>query len=487
MSKQAYRHTSGGHINRNKPIHFTFDGVGYEGFEGDTLASALLANGVRVVGRSFKYHRPRGVFGFGVEEPNALVHLRTGERLEPNLRATQVELYDGLTATSQNRWPSIDFDVGQVNNTFSKFLPAGFYYKTFMWPAAWWMRYEHFIRRAAGLGNPPTESDPDSYSKRYAHCDVLVIGGGPAGLMAATSAERSGARVMIVDENANWGGGLRGQSNQDGNALQWMSSVINELESASSVRMLNRTTAFGYYDQNLIAVCERVADHVSRPAAHQPRQRIWWVRAKQVVLATGAIERPIVFAQNDVPGVMLASAVKNYALQHGVKCGKRAVVFTNNNSAYETVAALRNTGVEVAAVVDSRQAGEAGDVNADLSGVEVLHGHVVVGMRGTKQVSAVNVMQYDGQNVSGESRRIECDLLCVSGGWNPTVHLFSQSQGKLRFDDDIAAFVPGESRQAERSVGACKGTFSLADCLDEGLAAGRGSSVGCGLRIRQSG
>ncbi|MDH3694764.1 MAG: 2Fe-2S iron-sulfur cluster-binding protein, partial [Gammaproteobacteria bacterium] len=307
MSKQAYRHASGGHINRNKPIHFTFDGIGFEGFEGDTLASALLANGVRVVGRSFKYHRPRGVIGFGVEEPNALVQLRTGDRLEPNLRATQVELYDGLTATSQNRWPSVDFDVGQVNNTFSKFLPAGFYYKTFMWPAKWWMRYEYVIRKAAGLGTAPTEPDPDPYSKRFAHCDVLVVGGGPAGLMAATSAERSGARVMLVDENANWGGSLRGhESNQDGNTLHWMHSVVNELESASSVRMLNRATAFGYYDQNLLAVCERVADHVARPAAHHPRQRIWWVRAKQVVLATGAIERPIVFAQNDVPGVMLA-------------------------------------------------------------------------------------------------------------------------------------------------------------------------------------
>ncbi|MDH3695342.1 MAG: sarcosine oxidase subunit alpha family protein, partial [Gammaproteobacteria bacterium] len=234
------------------------------------------------------------------------------------------------------------------------------------------------------------------------------------------------------------------------------------------------------YDQNLIAVCERVADHVARPAAHHPRQRIWWVRAKQVVLGTGAIERPIVFAQNDVPGVMLASAVKNYALQHGVKCGKRAVVFTNNNSAYETVTALRDAGVEVAAVVDSRQASEVGDVNADLSGVEVLHGHVVVGTRGSKQVTAVNVMRFDGQNVSGDSRRIECDLLCVSGGWNPTVHLFSQSQGKLRFDDDIAAFVPGESRQAERSAGACKGTFNLAACLDEGLAAGEAAASDAG-------
>ncbi len=472
MSSQPFRKLEGGLIDRNRPLAFRFDGRAYTGYAGDTLASALLANGVKVVGRSFKYHRRRGVVGAGVEEPNALVALREGNREEPNLRATRIELYDGLTAASQNRWPSLDFDMGGVNNILSRFLPAGFYYKTFMWPGNAWMFYERFIRAAAGLGKAPLLGDPDYYERRHVHCDVLVVGAGPSGLSAARAAGQSGARVILVDDNPALGGSLRGRSAtiDDVPALAWVDEVAGELGRLSNVRVLSRATAFGYYDQNLVSVCERITDHLATPRPHQPRQRLWWVRAGRVVLATGAIERPIVFASNDLPGVMLASAVRTYQLQYAVKCGRRAVVFTNNDSAYECVSALMGGGVPISAVVDVRPAGpgDAARETVDRAGVELLSGYAVVSALGKKNLTGVEVMAPAG----GEARRIDCDLLCVSGGWNPTVHLFSQSQGKLRYDDRITSFVPDESRQAERSAGAARGSFALGDCLREGEAAG---------------
>jgi sarcosine oxidase, subunit alpha len=478
VSSQPFRKLEGGLIDRDRPLTFRFDGRAYTGFAGDTLASALLANGVRVVGRSFKYHRRRGIFAAGVEEPNALVALREDNREEPNLRATGIELFDGLTAASQNHWPSLDFDVGAINNVLSRFLPAGFYYKTFMWPGNAWMFYERIIRAAAGLGKAPLLADPDFYERRHAHCDVLIVGAGPSGLSAALAAGRSGARVVLVDDNPAPGGSLRGRSAtiDDVPALAWVDQVAGELDAMANVRVLTRATAFGYYDQNLLAVCERIADHVAVPRSHQPRQRLWWIRARRVVLATGAIERPMVFAGNDLPGVMLASAVRTYQLQYAVKCGRRAVVFTNNDSAYECVSALMGGGVPVAAVVDARSGGpgHAARAIAESAGVELLCGYAVVGTLGKKQLSGVEVMALaDGASrISGPLRRIECDLLCVSGGWNPTVHLFSQSQGKLRYDEQIASFVPDESRQAESSAGAARGRFALADCLHEGLEAG---------------
>jgi len=478
VSSQPFRKLEGGLVDRDRPLAFRFDGRAYTGYAGDTLASALLANGVKLVGRSFKYHRPRGVFGAGVEEPNALIALREGNREEPNLRATAIELYDGLIAASQNRWPSLDFDVGGINNILSRFLPAGFYYKTFMWPGNAWMFYERFIRAAAGLGKAPLLADPDYYERRYVHCDVLVVGAGPSGLSAALAAGQSGARVILVDENPALGGSLRGRSAtiDDVPALAWVDEVAGELDVLTNVRVLSRATAFGYYDQNMVAVCERVADHVATPQPHQPRQRLWWVRAGRVVLATGAIERPIVFACNDLPGVMLASAVRTYQLQYAVKCGRRAVVFTNNDSAYECVSALTGGGVPVSAVVDARMAGpgDAAREVVDSAGVELLSGYAVVSALGKKSVTGVEVMALadGGDRVSGKARRIDCDLLCVSGGWNPTVHLFSQSQGKLRYDERIASFVPDQSRQAERSAGAARGSFALGDCLREGQEAG---------------
>ena len=472
---QSMREPTGGLIDRSQRLGFEFDGRRLEGHPGDTVASALLANGVRLVGRSFKYHRPRGIVGGGVEEPNALLQVGRGPRTEPNLRATQVELFDGLVCDSQNRWPSLEFDIGGLNNVFSRLLPAGFYYKTFMWPAGWWMFYEHFVRRAAGLGRAPVEHDEDTYAKRYAHCEVMVVGGGPAGLAAALAAARRGVRVMLVDEQAQFGGSLlRDHELIDGEpAMQWVHSAVAELEAAENVRILRRATAFGYYDQNLIAVCERLADHQARPSPYQPRQRIWWVRARQVVLATGSIERPLVFGNNDVPGVMLASAVRGYAAQQAVRCGRRAVVFTNNDDAYRTAVVLAEQGVAVRAVVDARLegAGEAARAAVGAAGVEVLTGHVVIDTQGEKSLQTVEIGRYDGKRVSALDV-VECDLLCMSGGYNPSVHLFSQSQGTLRFDEPSAVFVPGESRQAERSAGAARGTFALKDCLSDGVRAG---------------
>ena len=382
MNGQTHRAERGGRIDRSAPLAFTFDGARHEGYEGDTLASALLANGVRLVGRSFKYHRRRGIFGAGSEEPNALVRVRGGARAEPNLKATQVELYDGLAATSQNRWPSLEFDVGALSNVASKLLPAGFYYKTFMWPGSWWMLYEHFIRKAAGLGRAPNEPDPDHYDRRYAFCDVLVAGAGPAGLMAALAAARSGARVILVDDAPVLGGSLLASTAtiEDGDPMAFVSRIGEELASCPNVRVLSRTTALGYYDDNMIVALERRADHVAEPPEHSPRQRLWWIRAKEVVLATGAIERPLPFEDNDLPGVMLASAARTYAFQYGVRLGDRCVIGTNNDSAYEAIEPMLNTGTNIIAVVDAREDGPGSDASAVVQrfGVELIAGSVVM-------------------------------------------------------------------------------------------------------------
>ncbi len=480
---QAFRIAYGGLIDRSRTIDFVYDGHTYEGYAGDTLASALLANGVRVCGRSFKYHRPRGIYAAGVEEANALVQLRAGERTEPNTRATQVELFPGLQASSQNCFPSVNFDLGSIAGFFSRLLPAGFYYKTFMWPEKWWMTYERFIRKAAGMGHAPREPDPDEYEKRYAHCDVLVAGGGPAGLAAALAAARAGARVILADERTAFGGSLRFEraTIDAAPALDWVQAVCGELESLPQVRLLPRTTVFGYYDHNLLTIVERVADHLHAPPAYLPRQRLWWVRAKQVVLATGAIERPLVFADNDRPGIMLASAARAYVNQYAVRPGARAVIFTTNDSAYATACDLAAAGVEIAAVLDVR---EHGPTPTALDGIktQVLRGYAVAAAEGAP-LRAVQVGRLNGarDGYAGGLRRIECDLLCVSGGWTPTLHLFSQSRGRLAWREDIAAFVPGASFQAERSAGACGGSFTLRACLEEGLRAGSRAAASAGL------
>ena len=475
------RLASGGRIDRTRALSFSFDGRDYRGFAGDTLASALLANDVHLVGRSFKYHRPRGIMTAGAEEPSALIQLeRPGGRSDPNLRATEIELYDGLTAASQNRWPSLGFDVGAMNDLLSPLFPAGFYYKTFQWPAAWWKSvYEPLIRRAAGLGRAPTSPDPDRYLHRHAHCDVLVVGAGPTGLMAALAAGRSGARVILCEREPVLGGSLLGESGAladfDGRSDgAWLQSAEAELATLPEVTILRRTNAFGYLDHNYLVLHERVTDHLPLPPANAPRQRLWRVRAKQVVLCTGAIERPLVFHGNDRPGVMLASAARTYLNRFGVTPGRRAVLVTNNDSAYAAALDLARAGVTIEAIVDLRSHIDGAlPLAAAEAGLPIRRSAAVVGTSGRLRITKawVSLLASDGSLAPGEPQALGCDCLLVSGGWNPTVHLFSQSRGKLRFDADAAAFVPSQSVQPERSAGSANGSHSLAACFAEGAQA----------------
>src|SRR5918996_1237552 len=486
--QQQHRLDGGGRIDRRHPLGFTYDGARYEGYAGDTLASALLANGIHLVARSFKYHRPRGIFAAGAEEPNALVQLGTGALSEPNARATQVELFEGLSAASQNCWPSVRFDLWALNNLLAPLLPAGFYYKTFMWPESWWRRvYERMIRRAAGLGKAPTEPDPDRYEHMHAHCDVLVVGAGPAGLMAALAAGRSGARVILADEQTEFGGSLLAEP-VDHPSAAWLRSVKAELAACPELRVLTRTTAFGYYDHNYLGLLERARDHVPPGAApHLPRQRLWKVRARHVVLATGAIERPLVFAGNDRPGIMVASAVRAYVNRYAVRPGRRAVVFTNNDSAYRTGLDLLHAGVGVR-VVDLRSNPQGSlPAQARAAGIGILAGHAITGTRGRHRVASVQVQRLSdaGDQVEAPVETIPCDLVCVSGGWNPTIHLHSQSRAAPRYDEGRAIFLPGMSRQAERSAGACNGAFGLHACLEQGARAGREAAEAAGFSAEQ--
>ncbi|MDA0680693.1 MAG: sarcosine oxidase subunit alpha family protein [Proteobacteria bacterium] len=483
---QLDRLKTGGRIDRTRPLNFRFNGKTYSGFAGDTLASALLANDVALVSRSFKLHRPRGIVGAGAEEPNAIVQVGTGASTLPNMRATQVELYDGLEARSTKGWPNLRFDLAALNDRFSKVFGAGFYYKTFMRPKAFWKYYERFIRASAGFGIAPTEPDPDSYEHRNAHCDVLVAGGGPAGLMAALVAARSGARVIIADEQNEFGGSLlSGSESIDGKpAAEWVNAVIAELRDRGNVTVLTRSTVFGYYDHNFIAVAEHCSDHKGERAADGVRERLWRVRADQVVLAQGAFERPLVFCNNDRPGVMTASAVSTYINRYGVCPGKRAVVFTNNDSAYRTALDLNNAGIPVV-VVDCRKSG-AGSLGAtaDAAGITVLRGHIVSDVIGRHRVSGIRIARWDGdtQSTFDSTIRIDCDLLAMSGGWSPAVHLHSQSGGTNAWDETRHCFVPAESAQANVSAGACNGHWSLKACLQDGIDAGAEVAARCGLR-----
>ena len=471
-----------GKLTPAKTVRFSFDGQTYTGLEGDTLASALLANGVHLVGRSFKYHRPRGFLGAGSEEPNALMDIaRDRVRRQPNVRATCQELYDGLIAKSQNRWPSLELDIGALNNLASPLFAAGFYYKTFMWPkAAWKHLYEPVIRKAAGLGHAPTEADPDHYANRFIHCDVLVVGGGLSGLLAAKAAADAGADVIIADEQPTLGGALKYESDVvvDGQSgVAFADVMIAVLEAMDTVRVLSRTTAFGYYAQNMVALAERVTDHLARPDAHLPRERLWQVRARQVILATGAIERHMVFAENDRPGVMLASAGRAYLNQYGVTVGRRVGVYTANDSAYAVAFELKAAGVDVPALVDVRKSvDEALLLKAKELGIEVLTGHAVVKAGGRLRVNAMHVQPVDG----GATRQFTVDALLMSAGWTPSVHLWSQSRGKLVFDDARGIFVPGEAVQHVVCVGACNGTEDLSALVAEAIASGVAAAGGKG-------
>ena len=485
------RLATGGLIDRSTSIDFTFDGKRFRGHCGDTLASALLANGVQLVARSFKYHRPRGIYGTGPEEPNALVTLDRGGCAEPNTRATTTELFDGLVARSQNRWPSLTLDLLRINDFFSSLIPAGFYYKTFMWPGTFWIHYEKHIRRAAGMGLASRLPDTSRYDRNNMFCDVLVVGAGPAGIAAALVAGRSGARVVLAESEPELGGALLRDADriEGGPADAWITRSMAELAAMGNVTVMARTTVFGYYDNNVLAAIERVSDHRASPPPFAPRQRLHVIRARHVVLATGSIERPPVFEDNDRPGVMLAGAVRTYVKRFAVCPGSRAVVFTNNDDAYRTALALRESGVAVAVIVDSRASARGAlPEAARRAGIACLEGHVVLRAEGRPCVTGVRIVPLGpkGAGAAASGRRVACDLLAVSGGWTPTVHLQSQSGGRLVFDEAISAFVPQASRQAEQSAGAATGAGTLARCLAQGHAAGMAAARAAGFASREA-
>lgn len=478
---EMFRLPEGGRIDRSRVCAFTFDGRAYTGFAGDTLASALLAHGQHLVGRSFKYHRPRGILSAGAEEPNALMGVGADEaHYTPNMRATQVEIYDGLVAESQNRFPSLRFDLGAINDLVSPLLPAGFYYKTFMWPASFWKRvYEPNIRAMAGLGRAPRAADADFYAQSYAHCDVLVVGAGPAGLAAALAAARTGARVMLCDEQAECGGSLLAEAHAviDGqSATAWLADTVAALASLG-VTILTRATAFGYFPHNMVAVAERVTHHLAAPDPAMPRERLWQVRAAQVVLATGSHERPLVFPGNDRPGIMLADSVKQFCNRYAVRPGTNAVIFTAHDAAYGAALDFVRAGGRIAAIVDvRREVTGALPEMAREAGLRVLTGTTITGTQGRQRISGAILQSIEEPG----TRVVECDLLLMSGGFTPSLHLFSQSLGKIRFDETINCFVPDTPAEATLCAGACRAQFGLRAALQDGSVQGGEAAVRAG-------
>jgi heterotetrameric sarcosine oxidase alpha subunit len=467
---------AGGQIDRSQTFRFTFDGIPYTGHPGDTLASALLANGVRLMGRSFKYHRPRGPLSAGSEEPNALVHLRTGARQEPNTRATVAELFDGLAATSQNAWPSLRFDALAINDRLNTFFTAGFYYKTFMWPESFWEKiYEPIIRRAAGLGALTREEDPDEYDKGFLHCDLLIIGAGPAGLMAALTAGRAGARVILADEDFRMGGRLNAETLEIGGSggADWAAAAVAELAGMPNVRLMARTTVVGAFDHGIYSAVERVSDHLPVPAPGKPRQTLWRIYSRRAILTAGATERPIAFENNDRPGIMLAGALRAYANRWGVAVGDRVAVFTNNEDGLRTATDLQAKGVDVVAVIDARQDGDL------LPGIRHLKGAEVVDSAGHLGLKSITVRQ-----ANGRTETMSVNALGVSGGWNPNVNITSHHRSRPVWDEAIQGFVPGrDGPPGLTAAGAAAGLLSSHAALASGQAQALAALTDLGVKV----
>ena len=462
-------------IDETYRISFTFNGKKYYGFKGDTLASALLANNVHLVGRSFKYHRPRGIMTSGSEEPNAIVQLhKNTSRTEPNVRATEIEIYEGLEASSQNCWPNVNFDIGGINNLLSPLLPAGFYYKTFMWPASFWEKYEYFIRKSAGLGKSPTLPDPDVYEHNYIHCDVLIIGAGVAGIMAAKIAAKNGLKTLLVDEKPNLGGSTIYQNSDffkinNQTSGSWLEKEINEIKKLENLEIKLRTSVAAFHGYNYLLAKENLTDHL--PIEHRKnktRQKLLKIRAKKVISATGSIERPLIFDNNDRPGILLSSAIKRFADFFGVACGEKNVFLTNNDSAYESAISLIQKGINVEAIIDNRDNIESKLLyEVEKNNIKVFKGSTVVNTSGYKRINKIFIMQLskDGQKVVGSKTELSCDCLGVSGGWTPAVHLFTQSGGKLKFREEDQVFIPNTYPSNQLSIGSCNGDFFLDEIL----------------------
>jgi sarcosine oxidase subunit alpha len=474
MSKNL-RVKSSSFIDETTRVSFKFNGTKLYGYKGDTLASALLANNIHLVGRSFKYHRPRGIMTSGSEEPNAMVQLHNNSsRTEPNVRATEVELYDGLEASSQNCWPSVNFDFGGINNFLSPLLPAGFYYKTFMWPASFWEKYEYFIRKSAGLGKSPTEPDPDIYEHRYLHCDVLVIGAGISGIIAAKTSAQNGLKTLLVDEKPNLGGSTIYQNNDhfkinDTNSAKWLEKEIKDLKNYKNLEIKTRTSVAAYHGYNFILARENLTDHIEvSKRDNKVRQRLLKIRAKKVITATGSIERPLIFNNNDRPGILLSSAIKKYVDFYGVKSGEKIVLFTNNDTAYETALSLNDKGIKVEAIIDIRNENDSELIKSVKNlNIQIFNNHTIVDTEGYKRINKVSIMELskDGTSVVGKKININCDCLGMSGGWTPAVHLFTQSGGKLKFRNSDNVFIPNIYSSDQLCIGACNGDFELSDII----------------------
>ncbi len=466
----SYRLEYGKNNDTVKVINFTFDGKSYQGLKGDTLASALMANGVKIVGRSFKYHRPRGLISAGVEEANGIVQLGLPPFEEPNVKMTTVAIYEGLHAKSVNCWPNAKFDILSALGIAKPFFVSGFYYKVFKWPS--WKFWSPLVRRMAGLGTLPKAHDPDVYDTKYIHTDILIVGAGPSGLKSALEYSKEGLKVLIVEQDRKLGGSLLFEQERIGgvSSLEWVTQCKDKLQGLNNVRIFTRATAVGYYDDNLVTVSQRLTDHQGLDKnEHLPREYFWHIRAGKVVLATGAIERPLVFSNNDRPGVMLASAVRHYINRYNVSPGKQLVVATNNDDAYRTAIAAHNVGIKVNAVIDARNetASNLIDQVCEL-GIKILFSSVIVDVVGKSSVKEVQVLDISDRN---EAKRniltVKCDFLAISSGWSPVVHLHSQAGGKLTFSENIQSFIPSSSSQQNESVGAANGEFDLWNILTE--------------------